>query len=411
MNVIDTISILLVLAALFSYINYRFVKIPNSIGVMVIAMVFSIVIVVLGSLGVPFVQTASDNFIQNIDFSNMVLVGMLGYLLFAGALQVNLTDLLKKKWEILVLATIGTIMSTFIIGTLMYGVFTTFGVSMSYLYCLLFGALISPTDPVAVLSILKNMKTPKSLSIKIAGESLFNDGVGVVIFMILLGISMGENTSGLGVIELFTAEAIGGALLGLLLGGIVYLLIKQVDHYKTEILLTVALAAGGYALASHIHTSGAIAMVMAGLLIGNQGKQFAMSEKTREHLEKFWDLIEDILNSVLFLLIGLGLVAIELSPTYIAIGLISIVVVLFARFISVAIPVTSMRIFGRRFSRGAISIITWGGLRGGIPVALALMLPKGSESDVILTITYIVVAFSIIVQGLSIGKLASKFGY
>lgn len=411
MEIIDTVSILLVLAALFSYLNYRFIKMPNSIGLMVIAMSFSVAIVIFGGLGISIVQTTSDILLQNIDFSKMVLSGMLGYLLFAGALQVNLSDLLKKKWEIIILATVGTVMSTFIIGTLMYGLFNVFGLTISYLYCLLFGALISPTDPVAVLSILKGMKTPKSLSIKIAGESLFNDGVGVVIFMILLGIAMGRESNALDVVRLFMEEAIGGALLGIVLGAVVYMLLKRVDHYKTEILLTIALAAGGYTLATHIHTSGAIAMVVAGLLIGNRGKQLAMSEKTRTHLDNFWDLIEDILNSVLFVLIGLELAAIDLSPIYIVIGLITIAVVLFARYVSVAIPVVSMKIFGRKFSRGAISIITWGGLRGAIPVALALLLPKGDESDIILTITYVVVAFSIIVQGLSIGKLAAKFGY
>lgn len=407
----DTIAILLVLAALFSYINHRFLKIPNSIGLMVISMVFSLGIVILSHFGITFIEHTSETLFGSIDFSTMVLTGLLGYLLFAGALQINLGDLLKKKVEVLTLATVGTIMSTFIIGSLMYWLFGLFGLSISYLYCLLFGALISPTDPIAVLAILKGMKTPKSLSIKIAGESLFNDGVGVVIFLILLSIVMGEETSGLDVARLFTEEAIGGAILGLALGASTYYLLKKIDHYKTEILLTIALVAGGYALAAHLHTSGAIAMVMAGLLIGNHGKEFAMSAKTREHLDNFWDLVDDFLNAILFVLIGLELAAVRLSPTYIAIGLVAIGLVLAARFISVALPVSVMKAFGRKFSRGAISIMTWGGLRGGIPVALALLLPKSNESEIILTVTYVVVTFSIIVQGLSIKKLASKFGY
>ena len=328
MNDINTIAILLSLAALFSYINYRFIKLPNSIGLMVIAMVFSITIVILSGFGFKFIHDASDGLLGDIDFSQIVLTGLLGYLLFAGALQTNLDDLLRYKWKILTLATLGTIMSTFIIGTLMYGLFNLFGLSISYLYCLLFGALISPTDPVAVLSILKTMKTPKSLEAKISGESLFNDGVGVVIFLVLLGVVAGEQSSGFDIARIFAEEAIGGALLGLLLGGFTYLLLKRVDDYKTEILFTVALVAGGYALAAHVHTSGAIAMVMAGLLIGNHGKDFAMSKRTRDHLDSFWGLIDDILNSLLFVLIGLELAVIKLSPIYVAIGLIAILVVL-----------------------------------------------------------------------------------
>jgi CPA1 family monovalent cation:H+ antiporter len=256
------------------------------------------------------------------------------------------------------------------------------------------------------------MKAPKSFETKIAGESLFNDGVGVVIFLVLLDIAAGAHTTGLEVVRLFGEEAIGGALLGLALGGLTYWLLKRVDDYKTEVLFTVALVAGGYALAAHVRTSGAIAMVMAGLFIGNRGKQLAMSEKTRARLENFWELVDDILNSLLFVLIGLELAVIEVSPAYVAVGLVAIVLVLAARFISVSIPVLSINALKRRrIGKGEISILTWGGLRGGIPVALALLLPKGNEADAILTVTYIVVAFSIIVQGLTIKRLVTRFGY
>lgn len=411
MNGFDVTAIIVTLAALFAYINYRYLKMPTSIGLMVLAMVFSLLLVMAKIFNIAPIEDFGSELLSNLNFSGTLLSGMLGYLLFAGALQVDLNDLQKKKWEIFTFATFGTVLSTVIIGTAMYGICAVFHLDISYLYCLLFGALISPTDPVAVLSILKNLKTPKSLSIKIAGESLFNDGIGVVIFLILLDLVAGEKVSPIGAIGLFAKEAIGGALLGFAFGYVVYALLKRVDEYKTEILLTVALATAGYTLASSLHVSGAIAMVVAGLLIGNHGKKFAMSDKTRENLDNFWDLVDDILNSTLFVLIGLEFAIISLHPAYIGVGLIAIAVVLVARLISVVIPLATLKLAGRKFSRGVVRIMTWGGLRGGIPIALALLLPRGNEFDLILTATYTVVAFSIIVQGLTIGRLVKKIGY
>lgn len=411
MDGFTTAAIIITLAASFAYINYRYLKMPTSIGLMVLAMAASLVFVAARWLGVTPLEHFGSELLAHVNFSETLLSGMLGYLLFAGALQIDLNDLRSKKWEIFTFATLGTLLSTFIIGSALYGICTVFNLPLSYIYCLLFGALISPTDPVAVLSILKNMKTPKSLSIKIAGESLFNDGIGVVIFLILLDIVAGEEVSAVGAVELFAKEAIGGALLGFALGFIAYTLLKRVDEYKTEILVTIALATAGYVLASALHMSGAIAMVVAGLLIGNHGKQFAMTAKTREHLDNFWDLVDDILNSVLFVLIGLELAAISLQPRYVGIGLIAIAITLAARFISVIIPYILLRLGKRTFDRGAISIMTWGGLRGGIPIALALLIPRGDEFSLILTATYVVVAFSIIVQGLTIGRLVKRAGY
>jgi CPA1 family monovalent cation:H+ antiporter len=411
MQTFDVFAIVITLAAFFAYVNYKYLKLPASIGIMVLAMAMSLLIVLARVIDSNLFETFGNDLLANINFSETVLTGLLGFLLFAGALQINLNDLRRRWVEILTFATFGTVLSTFIVGSVMYGVLTACGLNINYLYCLLFGALISPTDPVAVLSILKTMKTPRDLTTKIAGESLFNDGVGVVIFLILLELAHGKQVGPLEVLGLFSLEAIGGAVLGFLLGLGAYILLKRIDDYKTEILMTVALASGGYALASSLHMSGPIAMVIAGLLIGNTGKQFAMSTKTTEHLDNFWDLVDDILNSVLFVLIGLELAIINLGPQYLGIGLLAIVVVLGARLISLAIPLIGLRRAGRTFHKGTLGIMTWGGLRGGIPLALALLIPRGTEFDIILTITYVVVAFSIIVQGLSVRKLVAHYGY
>lgn len=413
MDVFEIIAVLLALAALLSYANYRFLKLPSSIGLMSLAILLAGVLIISHDLGLGAITDFGNYFVRHIDFSTAVLTGMLGYLLFAGALQININDLRDKKWEILTFATIGTVMSTFIVATLMYFVLALINIEMSYMYCMLFGALISPTDPVAVLSIMGRMKNvPSGLSTKIAGESLFNDGIGVVIFLILLEMIHGGEIGVAETFQLFATEALGGAVLGLLLGYGTYLLLKRVDDYKVEILLTIAAVTAGYALASRVHMSGAIAMVVAGLLIGNRGRQFAMSESTREHLSNFWDLVDSLLNSLLFVLIGLEFAVIQWSPDYALAGFMAIGVVLLARLVSIGFPTYVLKMFKRTFSRGTISIMTWGGLRGGIPIALAFLVPRdGHEFDIILTMTFVVVAFSIIVQGLTMTKLLKKFEY
>ena len=312
------------------------------------------------------------------------------------------------KWTIGSLATLGVLISTFLIGTMTWLVLGWLGVPMAFIYCLLFGALISPTDPIAVLGILKTAGTPKRLETKITGESLFNDGVGVVIFLIILEMATGSGEVTAGHIGLlFVQETLGGALFGFVIGYLAYRMLKQVDNYQVELLITVALVTGGYALAMAWHLSGPIAIVVAGLLVGNHGRRLAMSEKTRHHLDIFWELVDEVLNAVLFVLIGLEVLVLVLTKAYLLAGLLLIPLVLLARFISVGIPVTVLRPF-RDFDPGAIRIMTWGGLRGGISVALALSLPPGPERDVILAVTYIIVVFSIVVQGLTIGKLVKS---
>jgi len=331
--------------------------------------------------------------------------GMLSFLLFAGALHINLNDLAKQKWVISSLATVGILTSTFIVGGASYFLLNQLGIELSFIYCLLFGALISPTDPIAVLGILKSADAPKTLETKIAGESLFNDGVAVVVFIVLLGIATGgHEISASHILLIFLEEAVGGVVFGFSIGWITYQLLKQVDNYQVEILLTLALVMGGYALASAIHVSGPIAVVVAGLLIGNHGRTFGMSDHTREHLDTFWELIDEILNAVLFVLIGLEVLILPFTTDVLMVSLLLIPLLLIARFISVAIPITLMK-KRREFTHGAIRILTWGGLRGGISVALALSLPPGEARDVILAITYVIVVFSIVVQGLTIGKL------
>lgn len=407
MSLIDVVAIVISLAAIFSYLNHRTIRLPNTIGVMLIALVFSLLLLLVDRF-VSGITMHALAILNNIDFNLALMEGMLSFLLFAGALHVNLDDLAKQKWVIGSLATGGVVVSTFIIGSLSWVVFDVLGMDIGFGYCLLFGALISPTDPIAVLGILKKVGVPKSLETKITGESLFNDGVGVVVFIVLFGIVTGGQQIEIGRIAvLFVQEAIGGGVLGLLLGWLAYRMLQQVDNYQVEVLITLALVMGGYALAGALHLSGPIAMVVAGLLIGNHGRRLAMSDMTREHLDTFWELVDEVLNAVLFVLIGLEVLVLSFSGnTWLAATLL-IPVVLLSRFVSVGIPVSLLRL-RLQFTPGAVRVLTWGGLRGGISVALALSLPFGVERDAILTVTYAVVVFSIVVQGLTIGHVVSK---
>ncbi len=408
MGVLNTAAILITLAALFSFLNYRFVRLPNTIGIMIISLLLSVAILVAGKLGADILIFHAAEIIHSIDFYQTLMNGMLSFLLFAGALHVNLNDLRQQKGVIGVLATLGVIASTFIIGGLLWVVLYALGIKISFIYCLLFGALISPTDPIAVLGILKSVRVPKTLETKIAGESLFNDGIGVVVFLVLLGLATGSHDATAGSIGLLLAqEVVGGVVFGLVLGSGVYYMLKDIDNYQLEVLLTLALVMGGYAFANFIHISGPIAIVVAGLFIGNHGRMFAMTEKTRAHLDTFWELIDEILNAVLFVLIGLEVLLIALRTEYFLAALVIIPVVLFARYISVGTPILIMRKF-RKFTPGVVQVMTWGGLRGGISVALALSIPASMEREVILSITYAVVIFSIIVQGLTIGRVVEE---
>jgi len=407
MTLLDVIAVVISLTAIFSFVNHHTIKLPNTIGVMLISLLMSLLLLVIGTI-FESVHEHALTLLNSIDFNRTLMDGMLSFLLFAGALHVNLDDLSKQKGVIAILATLGVVASTFIIGGFSWMLFDLFGVQISLGYCLLFGALISPTDPIAVLGILKKVGVPKSLETKITGESLFNDGVGVVVFLALFGIVTANNeVSGSGIALLFVEEVIGGGIMGLLLGGLAYAMLRRVDNYQVEVLITLALVMGGYSLASSLHLSGPIVMVVGGLLIGNHGRRLAMSEKTREHLDTFWELVDEVLNAVLFVLIGLEVLILTSDITSWMAALVMIPLVLLARFVCVAVPVSLMKL-RRSFSPNAIKIMTWGGLRGGISVALALSLPLGSERDTILIATYTVVIFSIVVQGLTIGRLVKS---
>lgn len=403
MSLMDTITILVCLSAGFSYVNHRFFRLPQTIGLMAIALILSLVLLVLGKLGYA-IEHEAEGFVRSIDFNAALLHGMLGFLLFAGALHVNLDDLLEQKWFIATLACLGVVVSSAIIGGLAYLLFGWIGLDIPFLVCLLFGALISPTDPIAVLGILKKVGVPKELEIQITGESLFNDGVGVVLFLALLGIAQTGDVIPLQALLLFVQEAVGGAVLGLVAGYGTYRMLKSIDQHQVETLITLALVMGGYLLAERLHVSGPIAIVVAGLLIGNHGRHLAMSDTSREYLDTFWELIDELLNAVLFVLIGLEVLAITFRMEYLQGGLVAIPLVLLARFVSVGLPVQAFGFF-QNLSAQATTILTWGGLRGGISVAMALSLPASSSRDAIVTITYVVVVFSILVQGLTLERL------
>lgn len=419
MNFLDASAVLLTLAALFAYVNHRFIKLPTAIGIMLIGLFFSIILIVFGD-AIPVVSEAADHFVEGIDFDTTLMQGMLSYLLFAGALHVNINDLKDQKRLVAILASLGVVLSTFLVGGAFYFLFPLFGHQVPFIWCLVFGSIVSPTDPVAVLGILKSAKAPKSLETKITGESLFNDGVGVVVYLALLGLAISATGHGgdahgahgdsgaLGIVKLFVGEAGGGILWGALLGIISYYLIRSIDNYQVEVLITLALVTGGYRAASAMHISGPLAMVVAGLMIGNHGRLLAMSDVTRAHLDKFWELVDEVLNAVLFLLIGLELFVLKLTGPAITAGLVAIIIGLAARFLAVWLPVTILK-RKRTFSQGVIRVLTWGGIRGGISVALALGLPKDSDyRDLFLVMTYVVVIFSISVQGLTLGPVVRK---
>ncbi|SDX10616.1 cation:proton antiporter [Litoreibacter albidus] len=414
MDILQIASLLLVLAAAFGTVNYLFLKLPSAIGILIVALLASLAIMAL-DLVAPQLGVATEvrAVVKSIDFSEALLEGMLGLLLFAGALHVKLADL-KGEWRVVALmATLGVGLSTVIAG---FGFAWMTG--MPIMIALVFGALISPTDPVAVLGVLRQANLKKSMETQIAGESLFNDGVGYVVFLVLVGVAFpaldahGEAHGGGGLsaaAQLFLQEAVGGALLGVVLGFLTFRVMRRIDDYALEVLITLALAFGGYSLAVYLHLSGPVMAVCAGLLIGDVGSKYGMSETTRRYVDGFWQLIDEILNAVLFLLIGVEVFAVAFSVHGIVAGVFAIALALVARFVAVSVPVLLLRPF-RGFSKGVIPIMTWGGLKGGISVALALSLPEGEWKPVILTATYVVVIFSIIVQGLTVAPLAKRLG-
>ena len=404
MTVFQIIAILISLTAMFSYLNYRYFNLPSTIGVMLIALLVSLGLIVTGHFA-PWIRDAAVRLLNQVDFDNALMQGMLCFLLFAGALTINLDDLAEQTAVVAPLAIAGVVISMFVFGTLIYFTFGWLGFELDYSWCLLFGALISPTDPVAVMGILKDANVPHSLEVQIAGESLFNDGIGVVAFIVLKEIAVtGQHASAARIGLLFLEQALGGTVFGFVMGWIAYLLLKSVDNYRVEMMLTLALVMGGYALASVIHVSGPIAVVVAGLFIGNHGRRLAMSETTRKNLDAFWGLLDEILNALLFVLIGLEILVLTFTRGLLFAGLLAIPAILLARWVSVVLPIAVISRW-RKLPRGTVAIMTWGGLRGGISVALALSLPHGPERGVVVSATYIVVIFSILVQGLTLKRV------
>jgi CPA1 family monovalent cation:H+ antiporter len=403
-------AILISLSALFGYINHRWLKLPTTIGVMLISVVLGITLKSIESFNPDYISPLR-NFLTGFDFSAFVLDFILCFLLFAGALHVNIGQLKGARATVFSYSTLGVIISTLIIGSLTKVVIGWFGFNLGLSTCFLFGALISPTDPIAVIGILSKYKIPQKLKTEIIGESLFNDGVGVVVFAVIYSIITGgaEAFTFNKVFEIFAVEVFGGIGIGLLIGYVGYLLMKSIDHYQTEILITLAVVTGGYSIASQFHASGPLAMVVAGLLIGNKGKSHAMSDMTAEYLDKFWELIDEICNTILFVLMGLEIFLVPFDSVYLIIGLILICVALFARYVSL---LPAFFIFNRREKRKSLNlaVLTWGGLRGGISIALALSLVNKIEgSSLFIVSTYCIVLFSILVQGLSIKKLLGKY--
>jgi CPA1 family monovalent cation:H+ antiporter len=412
MSVFELIAALVSLAALFAFINVHYLNLPSTIGLMVLALCLSGAVMGI-SFVTPEVLTTARSILTDYDFSQVLLDVMLSFLLFAGALEVNLRKLREQKWSILILATAGVLLSTFLVGTLAYGILPLLGLEVGYVYCLLFGALLAPTDPIAVLAMVQKSDTSisKRMETKIAGESLFNDGIGVVIFLTILSVAQ-EGVGAVsvaGVLGLFAQEAIGGILFGSVLGYFGFVVLRYIDneHVELEVLVTLAMVLAGTQVAHDLHVSAPLAMVMMGIFVGHSGRPAYMAEVAGSYVHKFWHVVDEALNAILFLLIGLEVLIIPWTVDYVIFGIVAIFIVLMGRFVGVGLPISIMRMMWS-FERGTIRMLTWGGLRGGISVALALSLPEVAVKELFVTATYSVVVFSIIVQGLTVSPLFEK---
>jgi CPA1 family monovalent cation:H+ antiporter len=407
-TVLDLIALVIVVTAVLSYFNHRYIGLPTTIGVMGIALILSAALLGLNALGFSTLHVYEKSLLDSVNFSELLLQGMLSMLLFAGAMHVDLSELRAYRLPVILLAALGTILSTVVVGCGLWYLLSFTAIDMPLTFCLLFGALISPTDPIAVMGILKSVGAPDNLNTVITGESLFNDGVGIVLFALILDMATsGQTPTVSNSLMLLLREAGGGIAFGVVVGYVTYFMLKSINSYQEEVLITVAAVIGGYTLADHLHVSGPLAMVTVGLIIGNHGRALAMSDQTRQHVDMFWELIDGFLNSALFVLLGLEAVLIPFSSTMILPVVIAIVVTLAARLLTVGAPVGFLRTaFG--LPVGSWQVLTWGGLRGGISVALALSIPSGPFHDTILTLTYVVVVFSILAQGLSMGWLVRK---
>ena len=408
MELYYSFSVLIVLASLFAYINYRVLKLPSTIGIMVIAIIVSVTLVASGDNFLPKTTTGLIKLVNSLDFTEVLMGAMLNFLLFAGGIHVNIKDLKEQFGPVVIFSTVGVIISTFAVAFGTFYLLPLVGIQMPFIYCLVFGALISPTDPVAVLSILKQANVSKSLETKVAGESLFNDGMAVVVFTVVLQLAIGKdidlNVENIGLLLL--REAGGGLLLGVLLGYSASRALRVVDDYIISVLITLSVVMGGYLIAREMHISAPLAMVAAGLFMGNFSESFKMKSETQDYLIKFWELIDEIMNAVLFLFIGFELLLIKDLNEYLVAGGICIMIVLLARWVAIFIP-TKFMAFKYRFSPQTVKVLVWGGIRGGVSIALALSIPVNEYSQIIISITYCVVVFSIIVQGLTIAKVAN----
>lgn len=406
MPVYSALAILLAVCAVCSYINVRWLHLPATIGVMILALGISAVVLLAGHLFPAFADDIRV-LIGSVDFSALLLNVLLPPLLFAGSIHINVSELRKHLLPVALLATAGTIISTVLVAAGLFWLTRIFGIETPYLICLLFGAIISPTDPVAVLGMLRRAQVGKAMEMKIAGESLFNDGVAVVIFVTLMHIASGSGDVSTGnIASLFLREAIGGLAFGTALGWAGAYLLRSIDDYSTEVLITIAIVAGGYILAGLLHVSGPLAMVVAGIIIGSKGRA-AASDITRDYLDKFWHLMDEVLNALLFLLVGFQMLLLDQVPLLFAIGSCAVIVVLIARLISVALPVRVMRWLRVPLERNVVPLLTWAGLRGGLSLAMALSVPAALFRNELVTVTFCVVVFSIIVQGLTVGKFAA----
>lgn len=411
MELYYTFSVLIVLASIFAYLNLRFLKLPSTIGIMIIAILVSVGIRLIGNEYFPDTTRDMYQLMQDFDFNEILMGAMLNFLLFAGALHINVYDLKEHKWPILTYASVSVVLSAFIISGILYVVAPYLGIHIPYIYCLLFGTLISPTDPIVVLGVLKEAKVPKMIETKITGESLFNDGVAVVMFAVVLKIATDHTFEAdfASVSGLFLLEAGGGILLGALLGYTASLVMKKIDDYKLSVLITLSIVMGGFLIAKQLHFSSPLAMVIAGLIIGNYGKRVAMSETTQDYLSKFWELVDEIMNAILFLFIGFELLMLPDLEEQLLLGFVTIFICLIARALAIFLPASTI-LRKNTFSQGSLITMVWGGIRGGVSIALVMSIPNsaGEIKEILLEVTYIVVLFSIVVQGLTVGKVAKK---
>ena len=408
MDIFIFFSILITLAAVFGYVNLRLFKLPSGILYVIMGTITAIALIIAGRFFPSFSQYIQQKLLA-LDFSEFLLGILLSFLLFAGSMRLSLGEMMASGKSIAVFSTLGIVISTFLFGSIAYYILQLFSFDVPYINCLLFGALISPTDPVAVLSILKKSKISPAIKIKIEGEALFNDGVGIVVFITIMQVAITgvENLKFSSVLLLFLQQAIGGIVMGILIGYIGFRLVKTIDDFQTEILITLAMVMGGYSLCHFLHVSGPLAMVVAGLITGNKSIGEGMSDTTREYVEKFWEITDEVLNAILFILIGLQLAIISFQFNLLIVGIIFAVLLLLVRYVSLWLPAILFFMKKERKNK-TLPIMTWGGLRGGISIALALSLPQTMYKDIFVPVTFTIVLFSIIVQGFSMKWFVKK---